>query len=585
MSRKISLKFPEADGKYWYLYWIDQISYFEKRRKVEVVFVNKTTDKNYLYDLDLKSIFKTKINASNLSELYIGLMYDVDNELFIKTSNSIPITINVNNALHSTDKPFPISDKLFNKQSEIKISEGLYYYIFYATKFEKKVKIGYNVLVTPYVLMKYFFFNNDKLILKALTGELLDCFQLKTLKFYSDKVTNQKIVELKYDTKLSKKEAGILAPLIFLKNKIGLNFIRSIYSGIHNTFINNKDKPNYVSSYLKLDWKFENFIMDVSGQPFKGEKDYFLAHKISRFSFKDQNPFTVDKILLIPFNSKNSTKDRENHDPIDVKRPNLKPSDSLLLQLNQGTSNTQDIIQTTSGVIHENPYNVIIKHVDREEQLNAYNVIREGSDPIIDGIIREIENFDDEMNNIRENIIDEVLRLKSVSNLAYFNKVLDAILLIPNNNLIIDRNLFNEGNENFHYIGNNYLKIAEIFSNDCYTYTVEFGHGIIGVFTDFYLNKIDSQVLIAISKKFFTYKIDSENENKLLWTFISDNKKDFLDGDNKINIITGVKHTRKLKSAKKDTKSETNVTKDELYKPEVYMHTALRLFKKIRKKS
>ncbi len=585
MSRKVSLKVPEAEGKYWYLYWIDQISYFEKRRKVSIVFINKMTDKNYLYDLNLNSIFKTKINAANLSELYIGLMYDVENKMFLKTSNSIPIKINIKSALYSSNKPFPISDKLFSNQSEIKISDGLNYYKYYAIKREKTGEIGYNVLVTPYVLMQYFFFNNSKLVLMALKDELLDCFQLSTLKFYNDKNTNERIVELKYDKKLGKKEAEIFAPLIFLKNKVGLNFIRSIYSGIHTAYINSKDKNNSASSYLKLDWKFENFSMDVYGQPFKDEKNYFLAHKISQFHFKEQNPFIVDKILLVPFNAKNSTKDRENHEPIDVIRPNSKPNETLLLHLNQGTSNSHDIIQTPSGVIHENPYNVKVEHVNREEQLNAYNVISVGSDPIIDGIIRDVENFDGDMNNIRENIVDEVLRLKSISNLAYFNKVLDSLLLIPNNNLIIDRNLFNEGNENFYEIETNYLKIAEIFSNNCYTYLVEFGYGIIGVFADFYLNKIDSQVLFDISKKFFTYKTSIEKENKQLWTFICKNKKDFLKGDNKINIITGVKHTRKLETSKKENNGKVKVTDDELYKPEVYMDTASRLFKKIKKKS
>lgn len=583
MSRKIMLKFPEAEGRYWYLYWIDKISYYEKQRKVDLIFVNKRSEKNYLYDLNLKSIFKTKINAANLSELHIGLLYDVDKKEFIKVNNPIRINVNIKNALNSTNKPFPISDKLFDKQSEIKISDDLNYYIFYTTKIEEKNIVGYNVLVTPYVLMQYFFFNNDKLVLNALIGKLLNYFQLSTLKFYNDKNSNKRIVELKYDIKLRREEAQILAPLIFLKNKAGLNFIRSIYSGIHKAFINARDNKDNLSSYLKLDWKLENFTMEVYGQPFKDEKNYFLAHKITKFNFKDQNPFTVDKILLVPFNSKNSTKDRENHEPIDVKRPNSKPSESLLLQLNQGTSNTQDVIQTTSGVIHENPYNVIIEHVDREEQLNSYNVIKEGSDSIIDGIIRDVENFDDEMNNIRENINDEVLRLKSISNLAYFNKVLDSLLLIPNNNLIIERNLFGEGNENFYYVGNNYLKIAEIFSNNCYTYVVEFGYGIIGVFTDFYLHKIDSQVLISIIKKIFNYKTNLKEENKLLWTFICDNKKDFLEGDNKISVIRGVKHTRNLESTKKENKDRVNVTDDELYKPEVYMDTALHLFKKIKK--
>lgn len=588
MSRKISLKLPESDGKFWYLYWIDKISYSHKRRKVEVIFVNKNSDKNYLYDLNLKSIFKTKINVSNLSDLHVGLFYDVDKNEFIETKKPIRIKINIKNAINPTDKKFPISDKLFDAKSEIKMSDGLFYYVLYATKDNKEKKTtGYNVLITPYILIRYFLFNNDKLILKALTGELLDFFQLSNLTFYNDKITNERIVEVKYNTKLTKKEAQILAPLLFLKNKYGLKFIRSIYSGIHNTFINDKNKSdNYVSSYLKLDWKFENFSMEVYGQPFNDEKNYFLAHKISKFNFKETKPFIVDKILLIPFNPKNSTKDRDNHTPINIKRP--KPSshdDTLLLQLNQGSSNTQDVIQTISGVKNENPYNIVVKHVTREEQLNSYNVISVGSDQIINGIIRDIENFNGEINNIREHINEEILRLKSVSNLFYFNKVLDNLLLIPNNNLIINRNLFSEGNDHFYEIDDRYIKIVEIFSNNCYTYTVEFGHGIIGVFTDFYLNKIESKILISIAEKFFTYKTDSDKENKLLWTFIFENRKDFLDGDTKINVIRGVKHTRKLKSSKKDNDGKEKVNNDELYKPEIYMNTALRLYNKIKKNS
>lgn len=584
MKKSILLEVPDVPNRYWYLIWIERIEFLKKHKKVKVTFINKESSKNYLNDLDRTYIYTTNLSVSFLSDLSTGVIYDSKNKCFITPEFQKSISCRVSKFLYPTNKPFPISDILFPDKKEI--FNDLSYYVL----FGKRKDLKYNVLISPYVIMKYFLLNSDKLILDVIKGELLDAFKLSNLKFYKDRETGERVVELPYDSsKIKKNLAYIVAPILFLKGKVGLTFIKSIYSQILNSFLHQKNK-NKITSYLKLDWRFENYEVFFNGQDFNnvtdesGEiKNYFLAHRIVDFKFNDPNPFIVDKIILTSYNSKNSTEDRENHDKIPVKRPKKPKAGTLLLKLNQDISNSSNTIQKTRKVSKESPFNIKIDHVDREEQINAYDVISIGSDKVIDGLVRETEEFNNEINAIRQNIHDELKLLESIENLNYFINVLNEFeLILDDCSILINKNLFGEGEDNFYYprsIPNEYLKIAEIFYNGSYIYLVEFGSGIIGIFTGYDLRKIEIVVIHKIIESFFIYKIQVENKDykKLLWTYIYEKREAFYE-KHRINIVQGVKHVRNLL-----TTEENKTNKENHYHSKLFNKTASVLIKKIKK--
>lgn len=587
MKNSILLKVPdEAPNRYWYLIWTERIEYLKKQRKVKVTFINKESSKNYLNDLDRRYIYTTNLSVSFLSDLSTGVIYDSKDKCFITPEFQKNISCRVTNYLYPTNKPFPLSNILFPDKKEI--FNGLSYYVL----FGKRKGLKYNVLISPYVLIKYFLLNSDKLILDAIKGELLDAFKLSELKFYKERETGERIVELSYDnSKIKKNLAYIVAPILFLKGKVGLTFIKSIYSQILNSFLHQKNE-NKIASYLKLDWRFENYEVFFNGEDFNnvidesGEiKNYFLAHRIVDFKFNDPNPFIVDKIILTAYNSKNSTEDRENHDKIPVERPKKPKIGTLLLKLNQDISNSSNTIQKTRKVSKESPFNIKIDHVDREEQINAYDVIPIGSDKVIDGLVRETEEFNNEINAIRQNIYDELKLLESIKNLNYFINVLSELeSLCKKNSILINKNIFEEGEEDFYYpfypSTNKYLKVVEIFYNNCYIYLVEFGSGLIGIFTSYDLRKIEIIVLKRIMNKFFDYRKELEGKNyqKILWTYIYERKEDFFNNDHLI-IIQGVKHVRKLLAS--DDSNEKEKKGDHHYRIKLFNKTASVLLKKI----
>lgn len=586
MKNSVLLKVPDAPNRYWYLIWIEKIEYLKKHRKVKVTFINKVSSKNYLNDLNRNYIFTTNLSVSFLADLSTGVIYDSEDKCFITPQFQKNISCRVTNFLYPTIKLFPLREILF--PNKIEVFNDLSYYVLFGRRNDLK----YNVLISPYVLIKYFLLNSDKLILDAIKGELLDSFKLSDLKFYKDRETGERIVELLYDSsKIKKNLAYIVAPILFLKGNIGLTFIKSIYSQILNSFLNQKNK-NKIASYLKLDWRFENYQVFFNGEDFNNvidesgkAKNYFLAHRIVNFKFSDPNPFIVDKIILTAYNSKTSTEDRENHDKIPVERPKKPKVGTLLLKLNQDISNSSNTIQKTRKVSMESPFNLKIDHVDREEQINAYDVISIGSDEVIDGLVRETEEFNNEINTIRQNIHDELKLLESIKNLNYFINVLNELESISKDSLIlINKNLFGEGEENFYYpfytSTDKYVKVAEIFYKNCYVYLVEFGSGLIGIFTSYDLRKIEIIILRNIIKKFFDYRkeLGSKSYQKLLWTYIYERREELFKNDHLI-IIQGVKHVRKLITS--DDGNKKKKKGDHHYHIKLFNKTGSVLLKKI----
>ncbi len=456
--------------------------------------------------------------------------------------------IQINKNISFAKREFPlIGNPYFLKNASSVISEDFRYLILLDTKHKYNERTL--ALISPYCILQYFF-NSDKLIKKALTNTLLDGFEIKKAKLYYDSTSNEKIVELEYDQdKLSEKEAFIIARYLFIKNDIGTKFIKSVGSNVYNSLIQNRIKKEK-GHYLDFKFDFSNYVIECYGKEFYNKvneykKDYYsLIYQINKFDFLEKNPYTVDKILLIPFNSKNSTKDRDNHEANEVNRP-LKPKPSaFVLLLDHDTANPTNPDTSIKPTDQSLPFRIKIEILERKDQLEAYTVNWLPAPHESEGIVRDLENLDNDAKNSRENLEREIAYLDSISQFEHFNKTIDQLELIDPIHIIVQRDPLGIGTNNYPVqIESLWITIVEIIWNSEYTYLVEFGKGFIGVFNHINYSKIDADNLNILLSIFERYKLLAHEGKKSFWTYINLYAHKF-QRDHQIIIQKGVEHTR-----------------------------------------
>lgn len=551
-TRPIKLKFPEAEGKYWFLMWIGAIEY-QKQRKVEFYFYNKKTPTDDYRDLDLNCLEKLVRPVSYLSELEIGSIYDISQEKIIKTNGRI-YNISIKENIYLAKKSFPLNEsKYFLKNAVEIVPIGFNYLKVYpkinelddATVASEKKKT--NILISPYVILQYFLFNDAQLIKKVFSGELLDAFKISEMKFRDCVETGKRIGRLNYDMqKISEKQAMYLAPFLFLKKSAGVKFLQSIHSHVDKAFINSEEK----STYLNFSWyDFTNYEIEVEGKyyytGFNNDFKYLHTYRINKFRFKDDNPYIVDKVELFAINSKKTTEDRKNHDPKDVNRPLPPELTGLSLNLNSDSASPMSPASSKIKSEFDNPFNIDVEIIDRDKQLNAYNTKYFSGDNDFDDVVRDLENLETDSKSIRETIEKYTINVKKFK---YFEDLI---------------NLLKVGLENPKFkiqitsYPNTYLRsyyIAEVSRSNNNLYLVEFGNGIIGVFNKTDFRTIPSEHLFSIVESFLSFKKYVE-EGKVLWTYIKNRQmQKYFDED--IIIHTGVKHLNVPEDKLAKTKDE-----------------------------
>lgn len=539
-KKPIKLSFPEAEGKYWFLMWIGFVEYDAKQRKVELYFYNKTSPTDDYRDLNFNCLEKLLRPVSCLSKLNIGSIYDIDNKKIIERNIGRIYNISIKETIHLAKKSFPLNQsKYFFKNANEIVPIGFNYLKVYPKINElDDIKIinekkKTNILVSPYIILKYFLFNDDQLIKKAFSGELIDAFKISEMECWECNRTGDKIGRLTYDAQIiSKTQAIYLAPFLFLKKSAGVKYLRSIYSNIENGFINSEEQK----TYLNFSWHdFTNYEIEVQGKyyytGFNNDFKYLHTYKINKFRFKDDNPYIIDKIELFPINSKITTEDRKNHDPQDANRPLPPKLKGLSLNLNSDSANPLSPVSTEIISEFDNPFNIHVEVIDRNEQLNAYNIKYFPGEQDFEDTVKDLENLEKDAKTIRENIQKHVINVKKFK---YFSKLINLLKKgLENTKFNIEITLYPNT-----YLRNYYVAEVSRFSKNLYL--VEFGNGIIGVFNKADLSKITVEELHNIVESFLDYKNNVE-EGKVLWTYIKNNleKKYF---DENLIIHTGVKH-------------------------------------------
>lgn len=542
-KRKHIIEFPVARGGYWFLFWIGKVAYSNNQRKVDFYFYNKITPDEVLYNnVDYNNCVIKSVPVSYLSEYGIGSVYDVVEERLLSLPFDNNYNVIIEDVYYLTQNKFPlIGNEYFIKDSAQIIDDSFKYLKVYGKNRFKKSRC---ILISPYTILQYLFFYNDKLIKKAFSGELLSGFNLDRIKTYQGQGEEfgKKIAELHYDaSKLTKQEVIILAPYLFIKDEKGIKFIKSIYSNVQKSFFNHSKDGR--ATYLNISWEFKNYSLSAFGKELyvfdsdNKKVEYLLAYRITNFMLFDKEPYTVDEIKLFPFNARNSTKDRENHDPIDVTRSPVPDIEGLSLNLTRDTVNNSPAGEVVNGEFR-NPFFLPVTIVKREKQNEAYNVNVESNNDQKDSVTREIENLSEFANSVKENIKNSII---TIGNFEYFKKVIMILkeeYLNQSSNFRIKEFGKNEIALPFQFVQISYL--------NKYIYFVEFGNGIIGVFNTESYRNIPTENLFLLGAEFNDYENEIKDTSKILWSYIRNQySRDYLSKG--IIIQLGAKHDRPRK--------------------------------------
>jgi hypothetical protein len=267
------------------------------------------------------------------------------------------------------------------------------------------------------------------------------------------------------------------------------------------------------------------------------DQEIFIAYRIAEFEIsKDQ--YCVDRIDLIPFNSKDSTIDRKNHEKINVSRPVSSDHKGYSLVLNQEATSSYSSPTDIQKTDQRCSMAVKVRVISRDEQKEAYNVTPFAPGEI-EGLSRELENLDNSIKYYKENIKKEFECIELISNYKYFKRLVQE--LIDRFHLDINKNPFKiEDNKSLVFIESFKLDIVEIHFELKFFYLVEFGKGFIGIFNCYKrINPMDLEVILID----FVKLSDELLKGQVLWTLVN-NRKELYRKRYGIEIQTGIEHKR-----------------------------------------
>lgn len=565
IKKTIKIDLPEGEGRFWKVIWINKVYYQAKQRKIDVYFQN--TKSNHDEELVPEKVCRKKMAISSLADLGIGSVYNAEEKIFDKPHFDEVFRIEIKKDIHLAKTiDFPLNgNKYFLPNANEIVKVGFNFLKTYGGSHIRKRLI----LTSPYTILQYFLFYNDRLISKAMCGKLLDGFGLDKIKYKICEDTGGLIGMLRYDVnKLKKREACIVAPYLFLKDHAGIKFIKSLFSHVENNFLQIFKEPK--SSYLSFNWQdFKNYSIDVIGKSFyKDSNKYLLTYRICNFRFNDSQPFTVDKIELFPFNSKDSTTDRENHEPEDVDKPGNPTITGVSLNLSASAAKPIQPLNAMENTLVPNPFNIQVEVIKRDKQLSAYNVNYITNDDEINDLTRELENLDKYSKDIIYNIETIIAKVKNFEYFEVLLKILQEEFLVENPSFKMKRFNYTDDINSFY--------AAEISLNTKAMYLIEFGSGIIGIFTSDRLYRLKGEDIYLLVDEFKAKKNKVES-GKVLWTYI---KNEFEDEKEKkieegfykkrrIIIYTGIKHVQEKKVNEKNEAEALQIaakkTADKIY--------------------
>lgn len=558
------LKFPEAKGKYWYLYHIAGI---RKDNVVQLHFANAIfPNDNYYRNKDTwNTIHIISHSAACLYSLNEGAIYDVIKnviiypEKYVSAKNAIIITHPEGYSISKRELPFIDSEFYPIKHSKplLDFHHFIYNYRYYDKYNKDNKNQDLRVFLSTYAFYKHLIFVSEPIIQSFLKNKIFDIFDLESINITYDENSNEAIGNVNYNGNLlAYEEAKYLSVYLFLEENKGIIFYEYLYNYLSNELINKeKINDNIKTSYLDIKLPFSGTLnVKLRGKHLKKiipnlkdkdndkkEEKYFYGYDIVSIKRNDGTPlFNVTKVNLIDTSDLFARiQEDENSMTIrsGIKTSNLKGN---IGNINGGASNPY-----SDGLVLDKVINSSLFEGIEFNNLKPDNIGKRMDDylptlPVkyLNGLTSDIQTEDENSKN------EKLLNRSSFTHTGAFTYIYKIALYLSVNYDIdysfdtLDISI----NENVYYEISDYkLALLELTYRNKYYYLIEFTFGNTGFFYGENKNKLSKEILSLIADEFIDLA-ESRKKGKQLWSWIVNNSKSFAIEQN-IVLKAGIDHT------------------------------------------
>lgn len=287
-------------GKYWFLYWLGKIEYFQGKFYINYYFINKKTPDDFFENDYTGEKTIVKLEASLISLIKVGTIFDFNglficnSEDYITKSGMINVSFKSNKRPIKSQLRFNFKEELFPTVTDNDL-EGFAY-------FEKKIiknRNEYKVIIPIHVMCSYLYFRCRFITEEILCSSIFSLFDLDS--FTVKEINGLKIGVLLYDNlKALPQEIYSISQFLFIKDCMGvksINIISSYLQNIYSLIEENKVKEAYSVTEFPF---LANIDIDLRGKFINdGTKKYFLAYEVKEINFRE-NIFTIDHLILKP---------------------------------------------------------------------------------------------------------------------------------------------------------------------------------------------------------------------------------------------------------------------------------------------
>ncbi|NMM50317.1 hypothetical protein [Marinigracilibium pacificum] len=521
----IQLRFPNSEGKWWFLSWIGKTVYKERAYLNEFYFTNSFKNSDKISDFNLGHQIKLLLPVNFLHFLTIGTIFNDNGELVTvpaQYENPYKLRIYVPNRYKATSKPLELDEN--TKYPFPDNTEGFKYYKFYG---EHPVFNEYTAILPIHTICKYYFFLDSQFPQYIIENRISDIIESTPPLTENE----EKVGEVLYDNSIIQKHTiKTFAPYFFSKDDLGKQALSMIGSNLRKTLINTGNLNTYLNSFLP----YNECLLNVRGKFIKqSNRKLFLVYDI----ISDENvakSILVDRINILP-KYKSQTKRKPKANSGEKKQGNKKDPEKII-KITSEPTNSNSLINSKKVKLqqplpeHEIPVE-FIKNLAEENNISTKKIPLE----------IDIDNFSLDINKDSNNNSQQLI-IENDKNISSYNRYEYLKLLNDNLNQIKeyqaefvkikeidqptpDRIIIDNVEYSFYTI--------HIVFKDKNFYLIEFQKGFTGILHNINFFPIDSLNIYNITR--------SIAQDRINWVNIYDKKDPYL-YKHQVKFVQSIKH-------------------------------------------
>lgn len=487
IRRRPKFRFPDSKGDYWFLNWVGYTKRNTDHFTIDLYFVNTSTPSDRVGNFLLESQVIINKPSSVLYHFTIGCIFNRAGKLILhpkEYAKKYTAILKLAPNFLPTKKQLP-----FGKGCHFPIPEDKKNFVYY--KIYQKNQFGPSIVILPiHTICNFLYFGSSELIKILMEDRLSEIVDLNSKKQGNDEDGWKGL--LYYDNlKISKEEIKKLAPLLFIKNGLGVVALRKIGSLLLKGLLKEKSK---FKSYIDTTLPFHGCELTLHGKyiNYNGSK-YFIVYEINNITINKKENYVVDSIEIKPKFPNESTEDRNNHVP---KKGDKKRGENVDIELIISSENPIgdsfnpiENIKTDENIFDSD---IPIEFETRLDQDETYDVNTSVIPTHMEEITLELEKIEKESKALRSKLIKEKLVFNRFEYLHLLCEILDKEYGVSKSFVEFANYIDQKRTSYFLYNGKSYeLIVVKIKHEARVFYLVEFQKGLTGIIHDIHHNDID----------------------------------------------------------------------------------------------